>query len=142
KTEEVSYRQMRDLSASAAAGLAQLGVKQGDTVVVWMPNGVDCLRVWFGINWLGAVYVPINTAYKGRLLEHVLRNSGARIIVAHASLAPLLKDVDTAQLETVVVFGGDANPIKDLKVLPASVLNHGGKVPEVGMKPWDMQSII
>ena len=40
-----------------------------------MPNTIDCLRVWFGINWLGATYVPINTAYKGRLLEHVLAKS-------------------------------------------------------------------
>jgi len=35
-----------------------------------MPNPIDCVRVWFGINWLGATYVPINTAYKGKLLEH------------------------------------------------------------------------
>jgi len=78
-SEEVTYRQMHDLSVSTAAGLARQGVRQGDTVVVWMPNSVDCLRVWFGINWLGAVYVPINTAYKGRLLEHVPCHARRRI---------------------------------------------------------------
>ena len=84
-TVEVTYSRMRELAASTAAGLARLGVSAGANVVVWMPNTVDCLRVWFGINWLGATYVPINTAYKGRLLEHVLRNAGARILVMHAS---------------------------------------------------------
>ena len=42
RTEEVTYREMRDLAASAAAGLSRLGVSQGDNVVVWMPNTIDC----------------------------------------------------------------------------------------------------
>ncbi len=78
KRDEVTFRQMRDMAAATAAGLHKLGVRQGDTVIVWMPNTIDCMRVWFGINWLGAVYVPINTAYKGGLLEHVLDNAGPR----------------------------------------------------------------
>jgi crotonobetaine/carnitine-CoA ligase len=144
REEEVTYRAMRDMAASTAAGFAQLGVKQSDNVVVWMPNTVDCLRVWFGINWLGAVYVPINTAYRGRLLAHVLENAGARIIVAHASLAPLLAEVDTATLRTVVVFGAEPVPIKDgLSALPSSVLDaNAADAPLVAVAPWDMQSIV
>jgi crotonobetaine/carnitine-CoA ligase len=144
KTEEVTYRQMRDLAAATAAGLYRLGVRQGDNVIVWMPNTVDCMRVWFGINWLGATYVPINTAYKGHLLEHVLKNAGARIIVAHASLAGLLTQVDTSEIETVVVFGGDPIAISDLRVLPSHVLDEGEEstLPDIDVKPWDMQSII
>jgi crotonobetaine/carnitine-CoA ligase len=144
KAEEVTYRQMRNMAASTAAGLSRLGAKSGDTVIVWMPNTVDCMRVWFGINWLGATYVPINTAYKGHLLSHVLENAGARIIVAHASLAGLLSQVDTAKIETVVVFGGDPVPIKDLRVLPSHLLDEGEEstLPDVDVKPWDIQSII
>ena len=144
RTEVATFRQMRDMAASAAAGLYQLGVRQGDTVVVWMPNGIDCMRVWFGINWLGATYVPINTAYKGRLLEHVLDNAGAKIIVAHASLAAVLGEVSTAKIETVVIFGGDPAPIKNLRVLSSRVLDEGdvSQVPAVDVKPWDLQSII
>ena len=144
KTEEVTYRQMRDLAASAAAGLSRLGVKQGDNVIVWMPNTVDCMRVWFGINWLGATYVPINTAYKGHLLEHVLDNAGASVIVAHASLAGLLAEVDTAKIETVIIFGGELIAIKDLRIVPSSELDdrEDPGPPEVNVKPWDMQSIV
>ena len=103
---EITYRAMREMAARTAAGLHRLGVKQGQNVVVWLPNGIDCLRVWFGINWLGATYVPINTAYRGRLLEHVLDNAGAELIVVHADLAPRLADVDTATLKKVVVEEG------------------------------------
>jgi carnitine-CoA ligase len=144
KTEEVTYRRMRDLTVSAAAGLYRLGVRQGDNVIVWMPNSIDCMRVWFGINWLGATYVPINTAYKGHLLEHVLENAGAKIIVAHASLAPLLAQVDTAKIEKVIVFDCDAVAIKDLEVLASNVLEQGDQssLPDISVGPWDIQSII
>jgi crotonobetaine/carnitine-CoA ligase len=109
-----------------------------------MPNTVDCMRVWFGINWLGATYVPINTAYKGHLLEHVISNAGARIIVAHASLAGLLVQVDTANIETVVIFGGDPIAIKGLKVVSSGELDRANAAvpPDVSIEPWDLQSII
>lgn len=142
---ELTYARMRELTARTAAGLAALGVKQGDNVVVWMPNGVDCLRVWFGINWLGATYVPINTAYRGRLLEHVLENAGATVMVAHASLIDRLAEVNTGQLRTLVVFDGLETPVGDLRVLPATVLDEAGDdaAPTPGtIQPWDLQSIV
>lgn len=145
RSEEVTYREMHDLAASTATGLHRLGVRQGDNVVVWMPNGIDCLRVWFGINWLGATYVPINTAYKGSLLAHVLKNAGAEIIIAHASLAGLLKDVNTASLKQVVVFNGEAASIDGLDVHDASVLESGNDdkvLPAPSIAPWDVQSIV
>ena len=49
----------------------------GRQVVCWLPNGPDVLRFWFAINYLGAVFVPINTAYRGGVLSHVLTNSDA-----------------------------------------------------------------
>ena len=63
----------RAISPSATANaFRKLGVRQGDRVLVWLPNSADNLRVWFGLNYLGAVYVPINLAYKGSLLQHTL----------------------------------------------------------------------
>jgi crotonobetaine/carnitine-CoA ligase len=145
---ELTYAQMREATARTAAGLHALGVRQDDTVVVWMPNGLDCLRVWFAINWLGATYVPINTAYRGRLLEHVLDNAGAALVVAHASLVDRLADIDTAQVRTLVVFGGEPGEpgaIGTLSVLPATVLDTAGAdapPPPRPIEPWDLQSIV
>ena len=49
-----------------------LGVKQGEHVLSWLPNGPAAVLNWLALNLLGAIYVPINTAYKGRLLQHVI----------------------------------------------------------------------
>jgi crotonobetaine/carnitine-CoA ligase len=144
--EEWTYARLRELTVQTALGLQQLGVRQGDHVLVWMPNNRDCLRVYFAVQYLGAVFVAINTAYKGSLLAHVVDNADARIAVIHADLLPRLCDVDTASLQTVVVAGGYAKGPAPLRcvayedaLLPAS-----GRLaaPARAIEPWDPCAII
>ena len=142
---EWTYAGMRDLVRRTALGLQNLGVKQGDHVVSWLPNGPDALRVWYAINYLGAVYVPINTSYRGGILAHVVENSDADLIVAHAGLAPRLADIDRAKLKQMVILGGDPAPCADLEVHGAEALAPGsGELAplEREIMPWDTQSII
>jgi crotonobetaine/carnitine-CoA ligase len=130
----------------AASGLQALGVGQGDNVLSWLPNGPDALRVWFGANLLGAVYVPLNTAYRGRMLEHVVRTSGARVMVVHAQLAGRLADIDPSALRDVIVLRGglpdEAGPLTwheghQLDGSTADLLP-----PQRDILPWHAQSIV
>jgi len=141
----VTYREMEMRARRTAAGLARLGVRQGDTVVVWLPNSLDCLAVWYGINWLGAIYVPVNTAYKGRLLEHVLANANAAVMVAHTDLMPRLAGVELAGIATIVEIGGVSGAAVDALIIDERALGGGAEeVPELArpIEPWDIQSII
>ena len=142
---EWSYARTREEAIRTATGLQALGVRQGDHVLSWLPNGAAALRVFFGANYMGAVYVPINIAYKGRLLAHVVARSDARVIVAHAALAPRLAAIDRASLETLVATGGAPPAIEGLVVLPESALCPEGRALrplERPIAPWDTQSII
>ena len=128
-----------------AAGFARLGIRQGDTVNVWLPNTIDIVRTWFAINWLGAVYVPINTAYRGGVLSHVLKNGGASVIVVHAGLLDRLDGIDRGDIRTAVVVGGSAPQIDGLTPIPIEELDRDpSEVPELSrpIEPWDPQSII
>jgi crotonobetaine/carnitine-CoA ligase len=131
----------------AAAGLQALGVKQHDRLLSWLPNGPDALRVWFGANWLGAVYVPVNTAYRGAILAHALKLADAALMVAHAGLVDRLQGLDTARVADVVVRGGDppAAPPPGVRWHGASTLD--GDVaalrdPPEPIEPWHNQSIV
>ncbi len=104
---EWTWAETLEIARRSAAGLQALGVEQGDNVLSWLPNGPDALRIWFGLNYLGAVYVPINTAYKGRILEHVIRNSKARLLVVHSALADRLAGIDLGALGQAVVLRGE-----------------------------------
>jgi crotonobetaine/carnitine-CoA ligase len=145
---EWSYARLLTETRCAAAGLQALGVRQGDTVLFWLPNSPDGLKAWFAINYLGAVFVPINLAYRGRLLEHVIDNAGARVMLAHAPLVERLADISCAQLTDLVVFGESPNSVcslPGLRLHSPQALETAGKEPtalEHPIEPWDTNQII
>lgn len=142
---EWTYAEFHRNVSGVAHALRRLGVRQGDHVLSWLPNGTDALRVWFGLNYLGAVYVPVNTAYRGSLLEHVVANSDARLLIAHGQLVSRLAEIRLAQLDQVVTIGDVACAIAGLKSHGAKVLEDEGKEPpelERPLHPWDTQAII
>lgn len=141
---EWSFAETLARAERCAAGLAQLGVGQGDRVMVWLPNGPDMLRVWFGVNLLGAVFVPLNTAYRGALLAHVAENADAAVAVAHADLVPRLEPGHSGRLRRIVVFGGSAQAAGGIETLDARILDSTPVkgAPAVSMRPWDLQAII
>lgn len=145
KGPTLTYADIHRRVRSVAAGLAAAGVCQGDTVVVWLPNSEACLATWFGINWMGAVYVPLNLAYRGQLLDHVLENAGARLIVVHADLLPRLTTAKLARLETAIVVGETDVTVPGLRILPESTLHADPALDpplQRSIEPWDTQSII
>lgn len=138
-----TFSEMRRRARQAAAGFRELGVRQGDHVLSWLPNGPDALVTWFGLNTLGAVYVPINTSYRGSLLDHVIELSDARLMVVHPQLAPRLADAELAALTDAVVVGGETAPIDGLTLHPADVLEPDEEAEaERPVMPWDTQYII
>ena len=142
---EWTYAQTLANVQRTAAGLQALGVRQGENVHTWLPNGPDALRVWFALNHLGAVYVPLNVSYRGRILEHAIRLSGARLIVAHPVLAARLAEIDCPALTDLVVLGDADVHAPALRVHPASALDPASfeLAPlERPIMPWDPQSII
>lgn len=144
-SQQWTYRELRDKVVSVAVGLQKQGVRQGDFVLCWQPNTPDMLLTYYALNYLGAIYVPINTAYRGGVLEHVIANSGARLAVVHSDLVARLRDVKLAQLERLVITGPGDVAAAPLPAVPFSALS--GTEAELQplarpIEPWDTQSII
>ena len=140
-----TYRELALRTRRVAAGLERLGVAQGDHVLAWKPNTPEMLLTFFAINYLGAVYVPINTAYRGGVLEHVIDNSDARVAIVHTDLLTRLEGTQLASLTQLVIVGGDGSPATTLPATAFAMLDQG--IAEPGplkrpIEPWDTQSII
>lgn len=70
----------------------------GDRVALWSPNSARWIATSFGVYLAGAVLVPVNTRFKGAEAAHVLRRSGASVLLASSDtlgsdLIGLLDDV-------------------------------------------------
>src|ERR1700679_3265057 len=143
---EWTYAQTRLTVRRAAAALQRMGVAQGDHVLTWLPNSPDALRVWFAINYIGAVYVPMNIAWRGQVLENAVRVSTARFLVSHVDLADRLLDIDRCAVTDMLLIGPGSRDKRvpgfthhdaaDLAVFaePAPL--------QRSIMPWDNQMII
>ncbi|KAB0633361.1 AMP-binding protein [Burkholderia latens] len=65
-----------------AAGLAALGIEQGDRVGIWSPNRSEWLLTQFATARIGAVLVNINPAYRLAELEYALNKVGCKAVIA------------------------------------------------------------
>ena len=139
-----TYAQTLQHAITTANALRALGVKRGEQVLCWLPNDSDCVRLWFGLNYLGAVYVPINLAYRGSLLRHAVALSDARLAVVHADLHQRLAEVELGELKEIVVMGGVGKDVPGLTIHQADRLTSTDTRPllDPPLKPWDLQSII
>ena len=80
----VSYREADRRSDAVANALLALGVRRGDRVAMLMENCVELIDVWFACGKIGAIEVPINTAYRGDYLRHQLTNCDPIALIVDA----------------------------------------------------------
>jgi len=85
---EFSHAEMNRRANRLAAGLIALGLEPGARVAVMMKSAPEYIDVWFAVAKAGAVEVPLNIAYKGEILTHMLNNSGAAMMVLDAEFLP------------------------------------------------------
>ncbi|MDA3918177.1 MAG: AMP-binding protein [Deltaproteobacteria bacterium] len=79
--EHFTYKRLRQLSECFAGGLKQLGIKKGDKILLYIPNCIQWVIAYLGIQKAGAVLVPVSPIYTSHELEYMINNSEAKIII-------------------------------------------------------------
>ncbi len=77
----LSYRDVNRLVRRAASMLLRAGVKRGDRVALCTLNRIELAFVEFGAQRIGAIPVPLNFMLTQKELQHLIVQSGAKIIV-------------------------------------------------------------
>lgn len=87
----LSYKALHHRSNRIAANLLARGYRKGAHIAVMLPNGPASVLVWFAIMKIGAVIVPVNTAYGGKELDYILNQSDAQALIINDAYLPALK---------------------------------------------------
>ncbi len=95
--EQLTWREVDDAVDAAASALSGLGLRPGDRVGLCLGNELTFPVAYFGALRADLVAVPLNPGYTADELRWTLGDSGARAVVAGASVAGLLAGV-AAQL--------------------------------------------
>jgi crotonobetaine/carnitine-CoA ligase len=117
RDEVFTFSALQARSLSAAGALHRMGVRAGDRVAIFSNTYVSWIDALLGAARLGAIAVPVNTAYRGTFLSTPLASSGCRVAVVEDVLLDRVLAVadELPELETIVVQRSEDG---DLPVLP------------------------
>lgn len=75
-----SYDELRRTACRVANALQEAGIRKGDAVGIYMPMVPEIVAVFFGILKVGAVAVPVFSAYGAPALAVRLQDSEAKVL--------------------------------------------------------------
>ncbi len=137
-TRSVTYAELRDEVSALAAGLAQLGVQEGDVVGIYMPNLVEAFTTIHACNRLGAIYTVLFSGFGEEAVASRLQTARAKVVIVADAIyrrgkpVPLLATLRAARpriptlLATVVVDRtGNAVPLEENEHAYSEVVANG-----------------
>ncbi len=96
-----TYGELEELSKKFAGVLKAQGVEKGQCVAVLLPKGPELLVSVLAIWRLGAVHVPLFTAFGPQAISYRVGNSGAETIVTDAGNREKLNTIDTSSFRVI-----------------------------------------
>ncbi|RKE23839.1 acetyl-CoA synthetase [Paraburkholderia sp. BL23I1N1] len=112
--ERLTYNDLKRESQAFAAGLASLGVSPGDRVATLAGKSREYLIALMGIWRIGAVHVPLFTAFATPAIALRLSGSNTKVVICDATqLSKLLPDENVPETPAyrVIVIGGSDGDI-------------------------------
>lgn len=120
----LNYAELDSLSAAFAVYLQRhTGLQPGDRIAVQLPNLIQYPVVVYGAMRAGMVVVNTNPLYTSAEMEHQFKDSGAKALVIHKSMAHKAEGIlhNTAIETTLVTQVGDLHGFVKRTLLNAAV---------------------
>ncbi|OLN28486.1 AMP-binding protein [Desulfosporosinus metallidurans] len=90
-----TFAELKELSSKFARVLAEVGIQKGDRVGVMLPKCPEMVITALAVWRLGAVYLPLFTAFGPSAIAHRLTDSEAKVVVTDTNNRPKLEDLMT-----------------------------------------------
>jgi acetyl-CoA synthetase len=102
RADRITFAGLRERSLRFAAALSRLGVGKGDRVATLLPKRPELPIATLGLWRLGAVHVPLFTAFGPDAIRYRVESSGAKVVVtdtANRTKIPQLAGVAILEVE-------------------------------------------
>lgn len=124
-TASYTYKEMNEKANAYAAGFSALGVGRGDTVNIFMESCPEYIFVVYGLSKLGAIWVPVNTDYRGEWLSMSFEDSLAKTLVTDSKYLEKVEELASVDFSTVIVRGeGKPDKLHGVRTLAFEVLEN------------------
>jgi amino acid adenylation domain-containing protein len=101
---ELTFGELRAQTDAVASALVALGVQTGDRVAIAGRRSMPVIAAILGVLKARAAYLPIDAATPSGRIEYLLRDSGARVVLAGpgAEIGAVSGEVEVLQIEDVI----------------------------------------
>ena len=93
---EWTFNDLKIKSLKKANILKKIGLKKGDTLTVFIQDPKEFILYWVAANFLGLIFVALNTAIKGNGLLHQIKTSKSKFVIVenqfYDEISELIKD--------------------------------------------------
>ncbi|MBN8990423.1 MAG: acyl--CoA ligase [Rhizobiales bacterium] len=106
-SRSVTYAELARRTASIATSLAKAGLREGDKVAIYLPNGVDWIEACFAALRAGAVIVPISFDAAEGEISYRLTDAECGLVITTAARKDLIgKICRDAGIAPMAIFAG------------------------------------
>lgn len=109
RNERITYGTLERLVDSTASGLVGAGLDRGDRVAIYLSKQAENVLGMFGTAKAGGVFVPINPVLKAPQVGHILRDSGAKVLLTTSDRLASLESVLDCCADLALIVLVDAN---------------------------------
>jgi acyl-CoA synthetase (AMP-forming)/AMP-acid ligase II len=137
-----TWKEMDKISDRLAAGLADLGVRQGQKVAFMQANSAECYYAYLATQKLGAVFVPINIRLVPREIEYIAGHSDAEFLIFGSNFQAQVKEIkDKVNLKRLIGIEKEGEKIPDWAASFKKLLETQGTSPAVSIGPDDVADL-
>ncbi len=109
--QSFSFSELNTMIEAAAGGLSRLGLVKGDVITLYASNSWEWIVSYYAIARLGAVINPVNTMLTPDEIEYVVKDCGAKAVIASPEkVAATLPVKKVSEVKEVISFGDDVEP--------------------------------
>lgn len=100
----LTYGAMENRANQGAHVLRKLGLANGDTMAIWLPNSTEYIEIYWAAQRAGLHITPISTALTGEETRYILQNSGSQLLITTPELAARLEGYRPANVKDMLTL--------------------------------------
>lgn len=87
--ETLTYGALEARANQGAQAFRRMGLKSGDAIAVWLPNGLDYYELFWAAQRAGLLFVPLAVTLTAEEAAYIIEDSGAKLVVVNGKIAHL-----------------------------------------------------
>lgn len=140
--EKWTFHETERIARAWAKRLAAAGITAGDRVAIHSSNRVEFLQIYLGCALLGAIAAPINTAFRGAQLAHVVNNASPQLLVVEKGYEKIYADLPAETHRPALVWWLGEDGIKTAEGMPVIADGDDLTIIAPNTKPSDTVAIL